>query len=241
MNDLHMSRTLIVDIETVGEKWDAMDEFTQDNLTSWIRKESRSEEDYEAALGALQDGLGFSPLTGQIVAIGVLDYETDKRTVYYQDPAKEGAHEEEGVKYEAMSEAKMLHTFWEMAQRYTIFVTFNGYQFDIPYLMIRAAVHGVRPTVNLMTNRYLSLQRGGVSHIDLIDQLSFYGAMRRKGSLHMWTRAFGIASPKSADANGHAVADMFESGRHLDIARYNAADLRATAELYTRWLHVLKI
>jgi len=106
--------------------------------------------------------------------------------------------------------------------------------------MVRAAVHGIKPTVNLLTNRYLSMQRGNKAHIDLQDQLSFYGAMRRKGSLHMWTRVFGITSPKSEEINGHQVADLFKQKRYLDIARYNAADIQATAELYTKWLHFLK-
>jgi hypothetical protein len=130
--------------------------------------------------------------------------------------------------------------YGEVAQKYDTFVTFNGYQFDAPYLMIRGAIHGVRPTVNLLSNRYLSMQRGGKAHVDLIDQLSFYGAMRKKGSLHMWTRAFGISSPKSEEVNGHQVAEMFKEKKYLDIARYNAADIKATGDLYTKWLHFLK-
>lgn len=236
-----MAHTLILDIETIGEHWDALDAFTQNNLSAWVRQESKNDAELEHGMQMLKDGLGFSPLTGQIVAIGILDYERDKRAVYYQDPGKSEKFEEDGVSYQAMTEAQMLHTFWDIAQKYEVFVTFNGYQFDVPYLMVRAATHGIRPTVNLLSNRYLSMQRGGKSHIDLIDQLSFYGAMRRKGSMHMWTRAFGIASPKSENVNGHQVADMFQDGKYMDIARYNAADLKATAELYTKWLHFLKM
>ena len=59
--------TLIFDIETVGDDFDALDKITQEGLTRWIKKESASAEDYEAALQELKDGLGFSPLTGEIV------------------------------------------------------------------------------------------------------------------------------------------------------------------------------
>lgn len=236
-----MSRTLILDIETIGEDWESLDKISQDSLSAWIRNESKSEEELENNMKNLREGLGFSPLTGEIVAIGIHDYERDKSAVYYQTGEnEEKKSEEDGALYEPVSEAKMLNKFWEIAQSYDTFVTFNGYQFDIPYIMVRSAVHGVRPTVNLMTNRYMSMQRGGRVHVDLQDQLSFYGAMRRKGSLHMWTRAFGIKSPKSEEANGHAVAELYNEGRYLDIARYNLADIRATSELYTKWSQFMK-
>ena len=70
--------TLIFDIETVGEDFSALDETTKESLTRWIKRESGDEAEYGAALKDLEDGLGFSPLTGQIVAIGVLDAERKK-------------------------------------------------------------------------------------------------------------------------------------------------------------------
>jgi hypothetical protein len=36
------------------------------------------------------------------------------------------------------------------------------------------------------------------------------------------------------------VAEMFKEKKYLDIARYNAADIKATGDLYTKWLHFLK-
>ncbi len=235
-----MSQTLVIDIETIGENWDTIDPFTQENLSNWTRREAKNEAELKLGMDMLKEGLGFSPLTGEIVAIGIHDYEREKSAVYYQNLDSDQKTEEDGVLYQPLTEAEMLNKFWEVAQKYDVFVTFNGYQFDIPYLMIRGAIHGIKPTVNLLTNRYLTSQRGGKAHVDLIDQLSFYGAMRKKGSMHMWTRAFGISSPKSEEINGHQVAEMFKEKRYLDIARYNAADIKATAELYTKWLHFLK-
>ena len=77
---------LIFDIETIGENFDELDEITQDALSWWIKKESNGEEEYKAALEDLKNGLGFSPLTGQVVAIGVLDGDKNKGAVYYQNP-----------------------------------------------------------------------------------------------------------------------------------------------------------
>lgn len=231
--------TLIFDIETVGEDFDELDETTQEVLTKWIKSDSDSEDEYEHALENLKNELGFSPLTGEIVAIGVLDAERNKGAVFYQAPgAKDKETEQDGIKFKPMPEKEMLEAFWDGAREYDEFVSFNGRMFDAPFLAIRSAVHGVRPSCDLLSNRYTSMQRG-VRHVDLRDQLSFYGAMRRPGSLHLWCRAFGIQSPKG-DISGEDVSGLFKAKKYLDIARYNVGDLRATKELYERWKSYLR-
>ncbi len=230
------TKKLILDIETVGEDFDSLDRATQENLTRWIKKESDSPEDYETALADLKDGLGFSPLTGQIVAIGVLDYHTNEGAVYYQAPGEK--HEEikeSGITFKQMSEKMMLEKFWEGARHYEYFITFNGRGFDIPFLMIRSAVHGIRPSKDLMRGRYLYQNSPDAVHIDLYDQLSFYGSVRRKGSLHLWSRAFGIESPKASGVTGDDVGRLFAEKKFLDIAKYNVGDLCATKALYEKW------
>ncbi len=236
--------TLVFDIETVGVDFDGLDETTQDVLTRWIKRESESAESYTAALTDLKEGLGFSPLTGQIVAIGIYDAEREKGAVYYQpSPKSKGGEkdfEEEQCKFEVMSEGEMLIRFWTIVEKYDTFVTFNGRSFDVPFLMIRSAIHGIRPTKNLLSNRYLNYQPGNSRHIDLLDQLSFYGALRRKGSLHLWCHAFGIESPKSQGVDGDDVKGLFEAGKSETIARYNARDIVATAKLYEHYKNFLQ-
>ncbi|HWQ59712.1 MAG TPA: ribonuclease H-like domain-containing protein [Candidatus Fimivivens sp.] len=232
--------TLIFDIETVGEDFDALDETTQGVLTRWIRRESSDDGEYQASLKDLKEELGFSPLTGEIVAIGILDAERDKGAVYYQAPGTEGKSSEDGAfKFEAMSEKDMLAKFWDVADKYDTFVSFNGRSFDAPFLMIRSAIHGIRPGKNLVANRYVNYQPGNAKHIDLLEQLSFYGALRRKGSLHLWTRAFGIESPKAGGVSGDDVGALFRDGKYEDIARYNSGDLRATLSLYRKYADYL--
>ena len=231
--------TLIFDIETIGEDFDTPDSATQDTLTRWIKKESGDyDKGYERALADVKDGLGFSPLTGRIVAIGVLDDERNKGAVYFDAPNARvpiSDLEEKGIKYKVLGEKEMLEHFWRGVAEYDAFVSFNGRGFDVPFLMVRSAVHGIRPTKDLMSNRYLGSQDYESKHIDLLDQLTFYGAVRRKGNLHLWCRAFGIESPKAAGVTGDDVKRLFAEGKYEDIARYNAGDLRATRDLYHRW------
>ena len=170
--------TLIFDIETTGEDFDILDETTQNSLTHWIKKESTNQDEYEAALKDLKEGLGFSPLTGQIIAIGVLDCEKNRGAVYYQAPsATYTESEENGIRFRPMAEKEMLENFWAGAVKYQEFISFNGRAFDVPFLMVRSAIHGIRPSKDLMSNRYLSSQKFENKHIDLLDQLSFYGAV----------------------------------------------------------------
>src|SRR3989344_2226718 len=146
---------LVFDIETVGEDFDAMDEKTQDIVTRWIKKESNSDEEYKIALEELKDGLGFSPLTGEIVAIAMIDVELNKSAVYYQSPGvAQEDYEKDGAVFRAMTEKEMLEKFWDGARKYHQFITFNGRAFDVPFMNVRSAIHGIRPPVNLMPNRY---------------------------------------------------------------------------------------
>lgn len=234
--------TLVFDIETVGEDFDALDETSQEALTRWIKRESESGENYSTALTDLKNGMGFSPLTGEIVAIGIRDVERQKGAVYFQ-ASKGGSEqnfEESDCKFEVMIEKDMLQKFWEVVEKYDTFVTFNGRAFDVPFLMVRSALHGIRPSKNLLANRYLNYHPSNARHIDLLDQLTFYGAMRKKGSLHLWCRAFGIESPKAQGIDGDDVKALFDQGRSIDIARYNARDLLATATLYDRYVEFLQ-
>ncbi|MBU4332326.1 ribonuclease H-like domain-containing protein [Patescibacteria group bacterium] len=233
---------LIFDIETIGEDFDSLDKTTQDSLTRWIKREARSDEEYQAKLKDLKEGLGFSPLTGEIVALGILDCEKNQAVVYFSAPNKDiKEYSKDNFIFKQKTEEEMLKSFWEGARKYQEFIGFNSRCFDVPFIMARSAKHKIKPTKNLMFNRYLSSQRFDAKHIDLLDQLSFYGAMQRKGSLHLWCRLFGIKSPKGQGVTGDEVSSLYAQGEYQKIAEYNSWDLRATRELYERWQEYFNI
>ena len=91
-----------------------------------------------------------------------------------------------------------------------------------------------------MEGRYLYQQKFA-KHIDLLDQLTFYGATRKKGNLHLWSKVFGIKSPKDEGVTGDDVGRLFKEKKFLDIARYNVGDLHATKELYDKWNNYLNL
>jgi len=221
-----MSR-LILDIETAGRDFDTLDEATQQYF---LHKAETEEEIAEA-----KDSLSFYPLTAEVAAIGLLNPDTLRGAVYFQSPGEEPLLplEEEGMRFETGTEAEILRKFWETVKQYDTVITYNGRGFDCPFILVRSAIHRIKPSKDLMPSRYSD------AHIDLMDRLSFYGAVRRKFSLDMWCRAFGIASPK-AEVTGYEVTGLFGSGRYLDIARYCARDLHATRELFHYWETYIK-
>ena len=93
-----------------------------------------------------------------------------------------------------------------------------------------------------MTYRYESEQYGKIiTHLDLLDRLTFFGAVRRKGGLHMWCRAFGIKSPKSEGVSGEDVAQLFKDKEYMKIAEYCFDDVLATEKLYEYWEKYINI
>lgn len=220
--------TVIFDIETVGQDFESLDEISKE----YFLKFAKTEEEIELA----KDSLSFYPLTAQIVTIGMLELEGDNGAVYFQNghgqPEK---FTQNNCLYISGSEREILENFWVQIKKYASFVTFNGRVFDCPFIMLRSAIHRIRPSKNLMPYRYAHS-----IHVDLYDQLSFYDALRRKFSLHMWCQAFGIKSPKQEGITGLEVKYLYKEGRYHDIARYCARDLQATKELYKYWEKYLK-
>lgn len=231
--------SLILDIETVGEDWSNIDKQTQQLLAERVTRLSPDISD-ENSFGQAEENLAFSPYTGQIVALGLLDCDTQKGAVYYQAPGQKTISKDtQEIKLSITTEKEMLEKFWELSDRYNEFVTFSGRVFDIPYIMLRSAIHGVKPKKDLMRGRYLYQQSPNAIHIDLHDQLGFYGAIPRLGGLHLACRAFGIETPKDSKIDGAKVGEYFRKGNYSAIAEYNARDLLSTRQLYLKWKQFL--
>jgi predicted PolB exonuclease-like 3'-5' exonuclease len=213
---------VIFDIETIGKPFDSLPQAVQDSL---LKNASTDEEREE-----IKSMLALSPHTGEIVAIGMLNPATGKGAVYFQDAGKgTQAFTENGIAYTACDEANIIERFWATVKQYRQVVTFNGRSFDAPYIAVRSAVHKIPPTKNLMPPRFTT-----DTHLDLMDQLTYYGATRRS-SLDVWCHTLGIKSPKQNGIDGSKVQEHYQNGKYADIARYCAEDLYATASLLQTW------
>ncbi len=222
-----MSR-VVFDIETIGSDFDEFPSAVQKYILGEGEDEKKNHE--------AKEKLGFWPLTGEIAAICLLNPDTNKGRVYFQAPGdKIKPLIEEGIEYLAMGEKEILEKFWQEIKNYDQFITFNGRKFDCPFIALRSGVLKVRPTRNIMPYRYSDQE-----HIDLLDQLTFYDAFRRF-SLDFYCRTFKLDSAKLEGMSGDKVQDYFKKGKFLEIAKYCAADVKATAELFERWEKYIRI
>lgn len=232
---------LVFDLETTSIPYEEVDLITKKKLEGEAKElAALNGENYETVLQQKKDELGFSPATGEIVALGVYDPDNKKGAVYFQAKDKVYNEEKSGIKFISMSEKDIILKFWELIRGVDELIGFNSRMFDAPYVMIRSALYGIRPSKDLLSNRYISSQKYEMRHVDLFDQLSFYGAARYRGSLNLWCHAFGIESPKTEDVDGAAVHQMFRDGRYLEIAEYNSRDIISTANLYEHWYKYLR-
>jgi DNA polymerase elongation subunit (family B) len=216
-----MSR-VVVDIETLGYPLEFFDEVQQEYLLKF------SDTD-EKKLEAIQK-FSLYPTTSQIITIGMLNPDTGHGKVLFQSESKvDEMSDDKAIHFLSGTESELLSTFWQDLIHYEQFITFNGRGFDCPFLMLRSAMLGVHPTRNLMPYRYDS-----TIHCDLLEQLTFYGALR-KFNLDFYCKSFGIESPKSHGITGLDLRELFEQKRFREIADYNLGDLKATAELFMRW------
>jgi len=226
-------RRIVFDIETCAHPFETLSESQREYLLRYADKEP----DPEKRQMMIDDAVRYTslyPYTSKCIVIGIYDVEKEKSYVYYENEKKEEWTSEDGkVQYKGFSEKEMIESFWRVAKQVDQFITFNGRNFDIPFLMMRSAMLGVKVTKNLMGYRY------GDEHIDLLEQFTFYG-LTRKFNLDFYCQSFGIESPKSKDISGMEVKNLYEAGRLKDIAVYCSKDIYAANELYNRWNMYIK-
>ncbi|MFT5832099.1 MAG: DNA polymerase elongation subunit (family B) [Candidatus Paceibacteria bacterium] len=225
--------TLIFDIETTGKNWDDIPESTQYSLTKWIGQQPISDTEKERLSEEAQEKLGLSPFTGEVVSLAMYDLERKQGVVYFVADDSVLDYSQDGWKYKVRSEKQILEDFWESANSYDVFVTFNGRSFDIPFLIHRSIINDVRPSVALVGQRYITRQTTPY-HVDLLDEFSFYGAMRRRPSLQLLCNSYGIPYAKEG-VGGEDITELFTHKKFRDIAEKNAADVIATTELFEKW------
>jgi 3'-5' exonuclease len=182
-----------------------------------------------------KEKLALYPLTGEVVAIGMLNPDTMKGKVFYQNlEGSQEEWEEDGFFCQSGSEKDIISRFWEQVKSYDQIVTFNGRGFDGPYLHLRSAINKIVPSRNLVPYRF-----GYKSHCDLLDQLTYYGATR-KFNLHFYCRAFGLKSPKDNGIDGLEIGKFYQAKKFNDIVRYCMGDILATKTLFDYWEKYLK-
>ncbi len=243
---MNPSQYLVFDIETNGLPFDNFDGKRQEYLLRGADNDSDREKRIRE--------MSLSPLTAEIVCIGYMlmsqadnGWKQEKLGAFVLDasvPYGSNVREElpDGGRLIRCSEQQMLVYFWEMLRQFpqSCLASFNGRNFDAPFLMLRSAVLGLRPSRNLMQGTKFNYPL----HTDLLDELTFFmpqqsGATRRY-NFDFFTKSFGIASPKGEGVDGSKVGELYAQGDLESIASYCLRDVRATWELLIKWKSFLE-
>lgn len=236
MIDLENRKTLVFDLEVVAHNF--VTHFDVETK-AYLLKYAKTDEDKQNTI----DSLVFNPFTSRIVAIGMLDYKENKGCVLLNTEGKvEIKSSKENINYICGDEKSIVELFWKTIRDkgYNLFVTFNGREFDCPFIMLRSLILKTKPTFNLMRGSDFTFKD---YHIDLLKELTFNrhsptGA-RRKFSLDFYCNQLGIKSPKSMGVSGDKVGELFENKEYETLANYCIGDVIAEAELLNKWNEIL--
>lgn len=222
-------KKIVFDIESCSFPFDSLTESQQEYILRYAEKEKDETVKDQKVDDAIRY-LSLYPFTAKVIAIGIFDVLKEKLFVYYESSKEEEWNSDlPDTHYKGLSETDMLKSFWRIAEKTDQFISFNGRAFDVPFLMMRSALNKIKPSKNLMTNRF-----DNSLHIDLLEQFTYFG-ITKKFNLDFYCHSFGIDSPKSKGITGMNVKELYEEGKIKDIAAYCGQDVLATNRLYKIW------
>ena len=249
-----MSNTLVFDLEVVPVDFNSVD----DDTKKYLLKSAKGDADKESDL---INNLVFSPFTSKLVAVGMLDYEKyfhhlkfdNVATLLINDenkneplPESETIYEDDKpinkVDYFFGTEREIIIRFWELLaeRKYDYFVTFNGREFDCPYIMLRSFILDIKPSRNLMEKSDFYFKD---YHTDLLKEFTYFkgssNGATRKYNLDFYCKALGVQSPKAEGITGENVSELYITKQYYRIANYCLRDVVAEAKLYKKWKEFL--
>ena len=207
---------LILDIETVPRPSIdvVVEEAVSKKVKSYIERTGDDPENAESLIRST------SPFFGQVLCIGMRWLQDD------------GGAKDKVIC--GLNEDSTLRAFFDIinhpSSKNIWFIHYNGLGFDIPFLIVRAAHHGIEiNNWNFKDLRRFSYK----SHIDLMMFLcnwNNYNAV----SMDIACRSFGIPSPKGGEVTGDTVAKAYEEGNIPAVEEYVMRDVEATHQLFIK-------
>jgi len=130
---------------------------------------------------------------------------------------------------------KIVEAFWNGLAAYKEkykerikLVTYNGRSFDLPLLELAAFRYGCCARDYFLSSR----NRFGGGHLDLMDWLCNFGALRLQGGLDLLCKLLG--KPGKMEVNGSAVYQMHQAGQVQEINDYCLCDTLDTYFTFLR-------
>ena len=142
-------------------------------------------------------------------------------------------------------EKEMVKKFWEVAGRADMFVGHNIRDFDLPFIMQRSVILGVKPTWNKFQTpgqkpwemtKYLDFARYKNAPIfDTMWEWSNWVDKWNNKTIEHIALAMGLPTPKEG-IDGSQVWDFFKAGKIKDICEYCKRDVDTVRAVYRRMI-----
>jgi len=206
------STVLVLDIETrpdpevmdAAEFWQKKEELIEPD--GRLKDPVKIADDLAKKSAQLREGAALSPITGLVAMVGLRLMHTDQNIVVgpEADPTRE-------------SEKRVLQALAQWGERPSTIIGFNVVDFDLPFLIARAALHGI-------TIPWLAKPRNYRRVVELRDLFT-------RGSLSDWRWLF-TGKFKEVEGADTLLLPMSDLRRHLED------DLNNTAVLAERTQHI---
>jgi len=171
-------------------------------------------EERRRAEGELYAKSAFDGTFSRIVCIGLLEFSDQMEA-------------RSAVAWYGGNERELLRRFWaRLAQdRVTLFITHNGLGFDLPFLKKRSIIHQVKPSLDINLAKFRTEP--------VYDTMAVWSNWDTRGwvKLDVLARALQV---ETKSGSGEQVAEMWEKGQGLELARYCLQDTYVTYACYCR-------
>ena len=123
-------------------------------------------------------------------------------------------------------EGKLLKEFWDIAKEHNLFITHNGYGFDVPFIMIRSVINQIKNTIKINTNKF-SMENS--NHFDTM--LFFSQNIFTNPRLDIIAKTLGIDIGDNR-FTGADVERLYKEGRMDEVIRHCKEDIEITEKVY---------
>jgi len=220
---------LIFDIETLAPAFDELPQDIKDALIEKFSQEHK-EKSRSEIISLIEEKLALLPQFSQVLSVAFYNPDTQRGAVYFWGPSDWPSWVEGLIEFKRFSEEKeILEEFWRIVPNYQEVISYNGNNFDVPFLLFRSFVHRLRPTVNLLDKEY---------HIDLYQKLSFERRIQLL-SLKFLSHSLGLEDPKK-NMDGKKIREVFKAGDYQSLVKYALGDVLTTAKIYELWNNYLR-
>lgn len=123
------------------------------------------------------------------------------------------------------NEKSLLDRFWYEIQNSEMFVTFNGIQFDIPFIYRRSWLHGSKPSVFISSRKYYI-----ENHIDVRMVLNSWDSYEVGSQNIFFQKKFKKTCKVLME--GSQVQENWNQGKYKEVCNYCLDDCKSLYQLY---------